>query len=469
MKGKLLLLGMAALTLVSCNDDLKLVGPSIQPDGDKPVVRADSFQLSAETIKIDKIYAKTIYGMLGKFEDPLFGTLKSDYLCQFYCPENFQFKYKPNLGVIDSVDLTISHDTLFLGDPLAPMQAKVYMLTSPLGKDFYTDVDPKEYCDMKKLMGSVVYSAFDPTVPDSVRSLSSFTPSVRIPFPKEFGQEFYEATLNEKHHFANQEAFDQYFPGLYITTTSGQGSILQVLQTAVCFYYKHVVNEVNSEGRDTTYIANAVERFIVTPEVIQLNQFDNTRMETLVGAHPRINYQKTPAGVFTQINIPVKDIAEKTDGFIINTLPLSVQMLPPEEDNAFTLTKYVPDYGLLLPVDSMDAFFKNKQIENNQTSFLSGSYSSRYSNYGVREYYFGNISGLIKDRIQYAKDNNVAVEDTMRMVIVPVSRKTALNYYTQTYYTTALSNYLGPSGTKLITDPKSLKIQIISSKYPTAD
>lgn len=463
MKGKLLLLGMAALTLISCNDDLKLIGPSIQPDGDKPVVQIDSFQLTAETIQIDKIYAKTIYGLLGKLDDPLFGTLKSDYLCQFYCPENFQFKYKPNFGVIDSVDLTISYGTSF-GDTLAPMQAKVYMITKPLNKDFYTDVDPKEYCDMKQLMGSVVYSAFDPNIPDSIRNLQGFFPSVRIPFPKAFGQEFYETSVNEKHHFVNQETFNSYFPGLYITTTSGQGCILEVSLTVINFYYRHVVNEVNKEGRDTTYIANAVERFVVTPEVIQLNQFDNTKMEGLIGVHPRINYQKTPAGVFTQINIPVKDIADKTDGFILNTMPLSVQILPPDDD-PFSLTQEkTPTYGLLLPADSIDLFFKNKQIENNQTSFLSAAYSTSY-----RTYYFGNISGLIKDRIQYAKDNNVAVEDTMRMVIVPVNRVSAQNSYTNTYYTTSLTNYLAPSGAKLITDPKSLKIQIVSSKYPKAD
>ena len=466
MKGKLLLLGMAALTFVSCNDDLKLVGPSIQPDGDKPAVRADSFQLAAETIKIDKVYAKTSVGLLGQFEDPLFGTLKSDYLCQFYCPENYQFKYKPNFGRIDSVELRISYQ-VSLGDTLTPMQAKAFMVTKPLGKDFYTDVDPKEYCDMKQLMGSAVYSAFDPSVPDSIRSLSTFVPSVKIPFAKEFGQKFYDATLNEKQHFVNQEAFNQYFPGLYVTTTSGQGNILYVIETAMCFYYQHVVNEVNKEGRDTTYIADAVERFRVTPEVIQLNQFDNTKMESLIGVHPRINYQKTPAGVFTQVNIPVKEIAEKTDGYIINTMPLSIQVLPPEEDNDFTLTQYVPDYGLLLPVDSMDMFFKNKQVENNQTSFLSSSFSTRLSKYNVREYYFGNISGLIKDRVQYAKDHNVAVEDTMRMVIVPVNRTVGQNYYSE--YTTALSNYLAPSGSKLVTDPKSLKIQIVSSKYPNAE
>lgn len=466
MKGKLFLLSMAALlAIVSCNDDLNLVGPSIQPGGDKPTVYADSFQLTAQTIKIEKIYAKTDLGLLGEYDDPVFGLLKSDYLCQFYCPENFEFKFKPNLNKIDSVDLRISYN-LSMGDTLIPMQAKVFQITSPLNKDFYTDIDPKEYCDMSIELGSKVYSAFDPSVPDSVRKDKTFFPSVKIPFPKEFGQKFYEATLNAKENFVNQEAFNKYFPGIYVTTTHGRGNILYVTETSMAFHYTHVVNEVNKEGRDTTYIANAVERFVVTPEVIQLNQFDNTKMDALVGVHPRLNYQKTPAGVFTQINIPIGEIAKKVEGRAVNTMPLRVQLLPPDKGDIFTLTKFVPDHTLLLPIDSLDTFFKNKQIENNKTSFLSESYATMLKTYGTREYNFGNISGLIKDRIQYAKDNGIAVEDTIRMAMVPVNRTEVQDPYTQGVHTTALTNYLAPSGGKLITDEKSLKIQIVSSKYP---
>lgn len=464
MKGKLLLLSMTVLAIASCNDDLQSVGSTIQPDGDKITPYSDSIQLKAETIQIDSIYAKSSVGLLGTFNDPTFGALKSDYLCQFYCPDNYKFKYTPNLGKIDSVELKIVYYNS-LGDTLAPMQASIYQVTKPLNKDFYTNIKPTDYCDLSILLGAKSYSAYDQSIPDSVRKATSFVPTLTIPFSQQFGQDFYNATLEHPEYFKNQESFNNYFKGVYVTTTFGEGNILYVSETSLSFYYKHTVNDKTTDGRDTTYIKKAVEKFVVTPEVIQLNQFKNSGFDQLLGEHERINYQKTPAGVFTKITIPLKEIAKTVEGRILNNMAFSLKVLPPEDDMAFSLTKITPDYALLVPLDSMNTFFRNKQVENNSTSFLSASYSDTYKNTGVRIYNFGNISGILRDRIEYAKKNGTEIEDSIAMVVVPVTRKTAQNYYTQSTYTTALYNFLSPSGTKLVSDQTALKLQILSSKY----
>lgn len=463
MKGKLLLVGIAVLAMASCNDDMQSVGSTIQPDGDKIIPYSDSIQLKAETIKIDSIYAKSSVGLLGVFNDPTFGELKSDYLCQFYCPDNFKFKNTPDFGKIDSVEFKIVYYNS-LGDTLTPMQASIYQASKVLNKDFYTNINPSDYCDLQTLLGKKRYSAYDQSIPDSIRKLSSFVPTVTIPFSQEFGQNFYKATLEHPEYFKNQESFNKYFKGVYVTTTFGEGNILYVSETSLSFFYKHTVNDKTTDGRDTSYIKKAVEKFVVTPEVIQLNQFKNSGFEALLGEHERINYQKTPAGVFTKITIPLKDIAKTVEGRILNNMAFSLKVLPPEDDMAFSLTKITPDYALLVPLDSMNTFFRNKQVENNSTSFLSASYSETYKNTGIRVYNFSNISGILKDRIEYAKKNGTEVEDHIEMVIVPVTRKTAQNYY-QTTYTTALYNFLSPSGTKLVSDTSALKLQILSSKY----
>ena len=229
MKSKFILFNVFALILaigaVSCDDDMKLVGSTIQPPGDKTTTFIDSFQVKAKTVYLDSLYAKTTQALLGEFVDPLFGKMSAEYMCQFYCQDNFKFKHTPIGGRIDSVDFKLAYEYGWVGDSLAPMQAEVYKITSPLTEDYYvTKLDPKKYCDMSVLMGKKSYTAYDQTVPDSIRNLTdasgnyTFVPNVTVPFPREFGQQLYDATLQEPEHFRNQEAFNNYFPGLYITT-----------------------------------------------------------------------------------------------------------------------------------------------------------------------------------------------------------------------------------------------------------
>ena len=113
MKIKLFILGLSlGISILSgCNDDLSQVGSSIQPDDDRPYVYADTFYMKGRTVLTDSVYARTIYGSLGEIYDPLYGNLKSDFMCQFYCPENFQFRKTPYNGKIDSVEFEILYNS----------------------------------------------------------------------------------------------------------------------------------------------------------------------------------------------------------------------------------------------------------------------------------------------------------------------------------------------------------------------
>ena len=61
----LLLLGGISL-FSGCNDDLTLVGSTIQPQGDRNTVYTDTFRMTASTVKRDSLYAKTTRGLLGE-------------------------------------------------------------------------------------------------------------------------------------------------------------------------------------------------------------------------------------------------------------------------------------------------------------------------------------------------------------------------------------------------------------------
>lgn len=451
MKNRLFILGvgLGLAILGGCNDELSEVGSSIQPDGDKSFVYVDSFQLSAKTVLMDSVYARTTSGLLGEIYDPLYGNIKSDYLCQFYCPENYQFQNTPLNGVIDSMDLRIFYSS-WVGDSLTPMQVTVYPITTVPERNFYTNVDPEKYCDMQTVLGQKMYTAYDVTISDSVRNgltSTTYTPVVRVKLPTEIGQDFYNETVNNPSSFENQDAFNQYFPGLYITNTFGSGNLLTVYQTSFFIYYRYTVE--GSAGQDS--IVNGREQFNVTREVIQLNHVANANLESLLLPDEKYTYMRTPAGVYTELTLPITEIKETVGSRFLNNLPLTLHAMPQENwDYAFE----PPSYLLLLPTDSVKGFFEQNKVENNETAFLSGTYDS-----STRTYTFGNISNLIKYQLENAPDEDLQVS------VIPVSRETQSDSYSGTEYTVTLSNYMLPSGVKIVKDNDYMKVGLTTSEY----
>ena len=461
MKNKFLLIGIAALALVGCNDELNLVGPSIQPESDQLIVYADTFELKANTFLVDSIYSRTTRALLGNFEEDLFGTQKADYMCQFYCPEDFNFKHTPIDNKIDSSEFRIVYYSA-LGDSLAPMNAQLYQLNETLPKEFYTNIDPNKYYSKSDLLAEKMYSSYDMSLSDSIKAViaanhGKYPLSIVMDLPNQFGQNFYEQSEKHPENFKDQESFNEYFKGVYVTTNIGKGNILNVSESSITFFYKYLYKGKTSEDKDTSYVKQTYERFIVTPEVYQLNQIKNDiNIENLKSQKDSLTFLKTPAGVFTEIEIPLKEMAEKVKGRILSNLSFSFTALPPTEWE-YSMTQQAPDYALLLPKDSINTFFVEKSIENNKTSFLSQSYYGYLQSTKRREYNFGNISALLRTAIEESEKSGKPVEN-ITMAIVPVTRSGE-------EYTSRLDNYLAPSAVKLNTKPEALKIEIISSEY----
>lgn len=449
MRIKRLILGLClgGFFLGSCSDELSQVGTSIQGDEDKISVSVDTFRIEASTINMEAVYAKTDTGLLGEIFDPLYGTLKSDYICQFYCPEGFRFKQTPINGKIDSVDFRVFYNK-WVGDSLAPMRAQIYPVVKPLERNFYTNIDPEEYSDMSIVLGSQTYTAYDMSVPDSIRNATdyygnpTFAPVVTIRMPIEIGQKFYDETINNPSTFSDQQSFNEFFPGLYITNTFGTGNILNVITSYFTIYYKYMTKDIS--GADS--IGYQSEIFNVTKEVFQLNRFKNTDMSNLLEPDNEYSYLKTPAGVCTQLVIPASEITAKVSGRILNNMPLTLYAMP-QEDYEFKLNP--PTNLLLIQKDSVKAFFEEGKVQNGITTFVSTYNAS------TRAHVFGNISNLLKDQMENTPDKDLV------MWVIPVNHEKD-NYYG---YTTSVSNYLFPSAVKLRKDEDVMKIVITSSKY----
>ncbi len=458
MKIKLFILGLSlGISILSgCNDELTQVGTGIQPENDRPLVHADTFYMKASTVLTDSVYARTTYGSLGEIYDPLYGNLKSDFMCQFYSPENFRFRETPYNGKIDSVEFKIYYSRSWTGDSLTPMRVQLYEVTTPLTRDFYTNIDPGKYCNMQKSLGMQTYTARDLAVSDSLwndKNTTSgeytYSPNVTIRMPQELGQRFYEATINTPEVFKNQNTFNEFFPGIYVTNTYGTGNILNIDGTQMNIFYKYVVK--GSAGQDS--IIQTAEVFSATSEVIQLNRFKNTDMSHLLEPNDSIAYLKSPAGVYTQLTIPAQDIAPIIKGRIVSNFALSLKALP-QEDWKYAFE--APANLLILPKDSVDSFFKSNSVENSITSFRAPYTAS------TRTYTFGNIAKLLKAHIENSPDEDLVLS------VIPVERRVGktTNYYGQTSdYTVAIENYLKPSGVKLRIDKDAMEVRVVTIEY----
>ncbi len=453
--------------LNGCNDDLTLVGSTIQPQGDRNTVYTDTFRMTASTVKRDSLYAKTTKSLLGDIYDPLYGHLKSDYLCQFYCAENYRFPHKPHQGVIDSVKLKVRF-SLWKGDGHALMRARVYAINKPLEKSYYTNLNPADYSDMQNALGTRVYTAFgcfsdsfsipgtkDPTTGREIRVPRY---SLNIALPKELGTKFYNETVNNPSSFATQEAFNRFFPGLYITTDYGSGNILDISNTQLYLYYQRPKSSKND-----TLVRDSV-MFQVTKEVIQHTRFQNTDEEKLLAPNDQYAFIKTPAGIYPRLVIPSRKIAQIIKDRFTNSLMFSLKY-EPQENWKYAISP--PPYLMLMPEDSLRTFFENRNLENNVTTFLSTDNIHQSTEFGynatTRTYHFRNIINLLNVHIKEKPDED------LRLLVVPVERDVAatVNSYGNPtgYYTRAIHNYLMLSGIKIPIDEEHMKLIVVSSKY----
>lgn len=443
IKHLILGIGLGAAILGGCNDDLGLVGPSIQPPEDRIPVYNDTFHIQVSTVRMDGVYAKTDSALLGEIYDPLYGNLKSDYMCQFYCPDNYQFAHTPIDGRIDSVDFKIYYKSS-VGDTLVPMRAEIFQLTSPLKKDYYTNFNPEEYCNMQQSLGMRTYTAYNENATEAEINY----PRVTIPVPQDFGQRFYDETINRPETFKNQETFNEFFPGLYVTTTFGTGNVLNVESSFLNIYYKYYIK--GSAGQDSAVVGQ--ESFNVTQEVVQLSRFKNTDMGPLLQPNEDMAYLKSPAGVCLKITLPMKEIEPVVKGRVLNNLPLTLQAYP--QENWKYAFQPIP-YLLILPEDSVKSFFENGKVNDQITAFASSRFNSVIS----QAYSFGNLSKLVEYQIKNAPGQDVS------LMVIPVYVTSSTNSYSGTTITTSVTNYMVPAGVKVRKDKEARQIVITSADY----
>lgn len=462
-----LLLLALALSFYSCDDTLRQIGYTVQPGNDALGVATDTLALGASTVEVDSIFARTKYPVLGEYTDPIFGTIKADYVTEFYYPENLDFEEDAH---IDSVRLTVSYSSI-IGDSLAPMSLDVYKVIKKLPRNRnYTNVDPKVFSDMSSSLGQQIFTGINATSRIETYYVGS-TPvqivvyDIHVNLEKSMGENFLTFINNykEQHngHTPDSDTFRDFFPGLYVTTNFGYSTLLNVRQTSLAVHYNYVDENGSSTQQDT--VRAKAFRINSTPEIVQLNQIENLNSQLLID-NPVTSYIKSPAGVNTEIVFPFSQIYSKLKSQAINQAKLVIYAIP-EANLEQTVKLSPPDYLLLIHKDSLivpnpqeNGFFEKRKLPDFKTSYIARFNKSSYS------YDFGNISGLIN---HYNKLNDEPFDLTYYLVPVDATYVTSQSSMQSsgTETLTAVYNLMRPAAVQINKNPQKLKLEMIFSSF----
>lgn len=473
-------LALASFFLMSCDDTTDNIGSSLIDNVDKLHITTDTFTVSTRSIVADSVLSRNMTGYLGKVRDPETGAyLSSSFMTQFYSPENFSFPDKDSiqsrdeLGEVmaDSCDIRLYYNG-FYGDSLATMKMSVYELTKPVEeqKFFYSNFNPeKEYINGNENKTNKVYTLVDLNVDEKTRYSKDYMPAIRISLDKEYGTKILKAYYDNPNAFKNAYSFiHDVMPGFYFKSVGGLGSMAYISLSQLNVYFRHKTTTTASDGTKRDTIITSVGAFPGTEEVLQTTTVSNDKstLQKLVSDNS-CTYLKSPAGIFTEMRIPVKDIVEKQyigeDGKTyshkndtINSAKVVLTRINNAQDSEYTLA--IPQTLLILPKADMYSFFEKKKVADYKTSFLATYNSS------TNTYTFNNISGLVKHLYE---NGDRTKADWDKVVIIPV--KTTYNTTSTTKELIAVNHDMSLASTRLVGGPESkygdIKISVIYSKF----
>lgn len=422
---RFLLALLVILSFTQCDDNTESLGSSIIPNQDIITARTDTFYAKSKTILVnDSILANASDVYLGQYTDAESGTIfKSSFITQFNCTEDFGF---PDEGVCGDTatytKLRLYFDKYY-GDSLNAMYCNVYELDNALeeGKPYYTNLTPEEFFDREKApIASKAFNAIDYTLHDTILN-GDYTRHIEITLPNSIGNRFiskyYEKDADGNHigknYFANSENFiNDVFKGIYVECSSGDGTLLKIYRTRLDIGFDRYI-ESSSGKKDSIQKLSAP--FYSGKEVLQANKFNNNGLAELA-AETGHTYIKTPAGLFTEIELPVIDILESND--TINSAKISFTRYNSTEG----FIKEPHNTLLMVRKKDMHKFFLKNSLADNNTSYLTSFNSSN------NKYEFTNIGNLVKycykeynEGIKADNDWEKKNPDWNKVVLIPVS------------------------------------------------
>lgn len=420
---------VALALLASCKDNTGSLGNSIMPDEDLIQTGAVTYYANTQSIAADSVFARTSTAFLGKYTDQDFGVFSADFITQFNCMPLLHERERVVGNVSANIQFLYSQSGFF-GDPYSASRLSIYRLAKEIEDDpnvyYYTDIDPSEYIgEVPELLCRKAYSPRDPLVSDSLWSLTTYSPYIHMPLPDEEGQRIYDLYDSNPEYFENAETFKKdVFKGVYVKCDYGDGAILYIDRvllniTGSIFADSSGVwpikrKQVDFEGKDSIWDNRILASFANTREVIQANHFENSDKLNDWIADEEHTYLKSPAGIFTEVELPLDSLIKYNATDTLNSVQISFNNYSKVSNTDKNYEMPTPTYVLMVRKQEMHSFFEKNKLPDNVTSFIATHDATN------NQYAFSNISRLITTCLNEKKEG-IADEDWNKVVLIPVS------------------------------------------------
>lgn len=501
MKRTLYSLFAILLVFSSCDDTTDTLGSIINDGTDNLEVSSAIFDIASNSILCGDVVSRSSIGYLGKVKDQETGSyITSHFMTQFHVLDDYEFPEKDSLAYVvdgkaiaDSCEIRVFIKS-FYGDSLASMKCTLHELDKPLkaSESYTSSFSPigNGFVREEGIHQQKTYSIADYSISDHDRwsNIRNIRIVLNKPYEDKAGNKYenYGSYImnkyyENKNYFHNSYNFiNNVCPGFFIESTSGLGSMAYTYLTQLNVYFRYITKQGSNskyirkfvnDKNETLYEYSGVATFAGTEEVLQktfISQ-DNGELQKLVEDNS-CTYLKTPAGILTQVTLPVDKVMAGHDNDTLNIA--SMKLL---RENSKSNTEYVlgtPSTVLILPTDSVESFFANKKVADYKTSFIT-SFSSASNNYT-----FGNIANLIRfmaDKKKEYIDKNPGTTDEQYAMLHPNWNKATIIPVVTTYATVNNSSVLsGVSYDMSIASTRlergnennsSIKLSVIYSKF----
>lgn len=428
----LTVLVIAALTFAACDDTTEGIGGSITNKIDNINISNSAFNVTTKSIVADSVLSRNNTGLIGKMKDPETGNyVKGDYMTQLsvlptFSVDTLDYIKQANGGSIeaDSCYLLVSYNASY-GDTIAPMKVTAYEMTKPMeeNKEYYSNYDAfKEgWVSENNQHWSSNYNLSNTSDVKNFKIYLNKEYKKGGKTYKNYGSYIMQTYAEHPEYFkTNYKFLHNVCPGFYIKNVGGTGNMAKIWNTELIFYWKKTI-KAKDGVTDSTGIG--YNRFDGTEEVLQLNKIENdTENLKKLASQEDWTYLKSPAGIFTEVTLPIDDIMKGHEKDTLNTATISFPRLNnADEDNPYNFA--TPSTILMVQKDSLQSFFEKSKLADNRTS-----YTASYSSTGTYKnaYTFQNIANLVSAMYK----NKGKGENWNKVVLVPVNVITTTQGYT---------------------------------------
>ena len=377
----LTVLVIAALTFAACDDTTEGIGGSITNKIDNINISNSAFNVTTKSIVADSVLSRNNTGLIGKMKDPETGNyVKGDYMTQLsvlptFSVDTLDYIKQANKGSIeaDSCYLLVSYNASY-GDTIAPMKVTAYEMTKPMAEDkeYYSNYDAfeKGWVNENNQHWSSNYNL------SNTSDVKNFKIYLNKKYTKDgktyknYGSYIMQTYAEHPEYFkTNYKFLHNVCPGFYIKNVGGTGNMAKIWNTELIFYWtrKKTINT------DSTAVSIGYNRFDGTEEVLQLNKIENDteNLKKLASKdQEKCTYLKSPAGIFTEVTLPIEDIMKGHEKDTLNTATISFPRLNNEnEDNPYNFA--TPSTILMVQKDSLQSFFEKSKLADSRTSYTA--------------------------------------------------------------------------------------------------